>query len=52
VVAVGPFILPLFLELGSILFFAAGFPTQRSTIAQPLQTIAQPLQRLVSPVVV
>src|SRR5262249_47786556 len=44
--AFDPLVLPLFLELGSILFFAAAFPTRR-TIAQPLQpaieTNAQPL---------
>ena len=48
--AFDPLVLPLFLELGSILFFAAAFPTRR-TIAQPLQpaieTNAQPLQSLV-----
>jgi hypothetical protein len=46
--AFDPLVLPLFLELGSILFFAAAFPTAK-TITQPLQpaidTIAQPLQR-------
>jgi hypothetical protein len=45
--AFDPLVLPLFLELGSILFFAAAFP-RAETIAQPLQpaieTIAQPLQ--------
>jgi hypothetical protein len=46
--AIDPLVLPLFLEFGSIVFFAAAFPMQRITIAQPLQpvteTIAQPLQ--------
>src|SRR5262249_43049383 len=45
--AFDPLVLPLFLELGSILFFAAAFPAA-NTIAQPLQpateTIAQQLQ--------
>jgi hypothetical protein len=45
--AIDPLVLPLFLELGSILFFAAAFPAPL-TIAQPLQpaieTNAQPLQ--------
>jgi hypothetical protein len=34
--AFDPLLLPLFLEMGSILFFAAAFPMRR-TIAQPLQ---------------
>ena len=35
--ALDPLVLPLFLELGSILFFSVAFPAQRRTIAQPLQ---------------
>jgi hypothetical protein len=46
--ALDPLVLPLFLELGSILFFSVAFPIRKETIAQPLQpaieTIAQPLQ--------
>src|SRR5262245_21873793 len=45
--AIDPLVLPLFLELGSILFFAGAFPT-RHPVAQPLQpaieTNARPLQ--------
>jgi hypothetical protein len=35
--ALDPFVLPLFLEMGSILFFAAAFSSHKQTIPQPFQ---------------